>query len=221
MGTLHLRTVHRQKRRAMEKYLFACFFTSTLSYWSKFTPRGTNSPLLPSCYLALWAATGHAKAYVSGGGFLWMSYRARESQQEPGTLSACPPTTSQVVWSNQHMSWGLSRSCSALCLGSDNEAPGEQIRRVRGEAWGVVLMSCAVSRGDWRNFYREPHCQPGERLQHNFPGEFLLWNLFAAYKNVLRARGSSVALSKKPSRKVHELSLVHTQLENRDQCRAA
>lgn len=28
------------------KYLFACFFTSTLSCWSKFTPRGTNSPYL-------------------------------------------------------------------------------------------------------------------------------------------------------------------------------
>ena len=34
-------------------------------------------------------------------------------------------------------------------------------------------------------------------------------------------RGSSVALSRKPSRKSHQLSLVHTQLENREQCKAA
>ena len=46
------------------------------------SPQGARTPpLLPSCYLALWAATGHAKAYVSGGGFLWVTYRARESQQ--------------------------------------------------------------------------------------------------------------------------------------------
>ena len=34
-------------------------------------------------------------------------------------------------------------------------------------------------------------------------------------------RGSSVAVSRKPSRKSHQLSLVHAQLENREQCKAA
>lgn len=79
-----------------EKYSFFCFFTFTLSQWSKLAPRGTHFCILPNCFLALWAAVGHTKAFVSRRAFLWVSYRSRESQQDEGKTQghSCLPTCS-------------------------------------------------------------------------------------------------------------------------------